>query len=178
MVALRVEEVKAVFSLTDVDGVAVRVVFEDQLFEVEESAFVGDLLADLHARAPGICGVGFRAVGALVVGHDILDLEALLENCAFERLHLFSLRAILSTMGKKKGLFPEEERKLTSCCTVILTFTLFECGSVQMKLASMILTLVSPLSRLRHSASSSLLSSAAETQWLGGCSHRSQPRQK
>lgn len=150
--------------------------FEDQLFEVEESAFVGDLLADLHARTPGVCGIGFRAVGTLVIGHNVLDLETLLENCAFERLHVLSSRGTLPTGEQKRLLL--RERKLTSCCTVILTLTLFECGSVQMKLASMILTFVSPLNRLKHNANSSLLSSAAETQWLGGCSHRSQPRQK
>lgn len=98
MVALCVEEVETVFGLADVDGVAVGVVFEDQLFEIEEGAFVRDLLADLHARTPGICGVRFRAVGALVVGYDVLNLEALLENCTFERLCILSLRA----MGERK----------------------------------------------------------------------------
>lgn len=93
MIALCVEEVETVFGLADVDGIAVGVVFKDQLLEVEEGAFVGDLLADLHTRTPGVCGVRFRAVGALVVGYDVLDLEALLENCAFERLHILSLRA-------------------------------------------------------------------------------------
>lgn len=99
MVALCIEEVKAVFGLADVDGIAVGIMFEDQLFEVEESAFVGDLLADLHARTPGVCGIGFRAVGTLVIGHNVLYLETLLENCAFERLHL------LSSWGGKKGSF-------------------------------------------------------------------------
>lgn len=47
---------------------------------------MGDFLADLDAGAPGVGGVGFCAVGALVVGYHVLDLEALLENCAFERL--------------------------------------------------------------------------------------------
>lgn len=93
MVALCIEEVKTIFSLADVDGVAVGVVFKDQLFEVEKGAFVGDLLADLHTRTPGVCSVRFRAVGALVVGYDVLDLEALLENCAFKRLHILNLRA-------------------------------------------------------------------------------------
>jgi len=39
---------------------------------------------------------------------------------------------------------------ITSFCTVILTFSLLEWGSVQMKPASIILTLFSPLTCLRH----------------------------
>lgn len=139
---------------------------------------MGDLLADLYTRAPGVCSIGFRAVRALVIGHNILNLETLLENCAFKRLYLLSSGELFPRGEEKAPLPSSRERKLTSCCTVILTLTRFECGSVQMKLASMILTFVSPLNRLKHNANSSLLSSAAETQWLGGCSHRSQPRQK
>jgi hypothetical protein len=66
---------------------------------------------------------------------------------------------------------------LTSC-TLIFNFMRFECGSVQMKLASTNRTFDSPRNLRKHSAINSLLSSAAETQCCGGCRYRSQPLQK
>lgn len=59
---------------------------------------------------------------------------------------------------------------------VIFTLMRRECGSVQIKLASVILTFESPRSLRRHNASSSLDSGAAVIQWAGGCSHLSQSR--
>ena len=57
---------------------------------------------------------------------------------------------------------------------VSLTLILRECGSVHMKLASMILTFDNRLSLRRHKARSSRDSGAAVTQWSGGCNHLSQ----
>jgi len=57
--ALEVEKVETVFDFTDVDGVFVSIVFENELFEVEEGSFVGDFLADLNTGAPS---VGYRNV--------------------------------------------------------------------------------------------------------------------
>jgi hypothetical protein len=54
---------------------------------------------------------------------------------------------------------------------VILTFIRLECGSVQIKLASMIRTFDKPLNFRRHRASSSRDSSAAVSQVFGGWSH-------
>ena len=61
-----------------------------------------------------------------------------------------------------------------SDCTVILTFIRLEWGSVQMKLASMILSLFSPRNLRRQRASSSRDSNCATTQVVGGDSHLSQ----
>ena len=55
--------------------------FEDELFEVEKCSFVGYFLADLHNRAPGICGEGFGAIGTLVVCDNIFHDECLLDDC-------------------------------------------------------------------------------------------------
>ena len=54
------------------------------MFEVEEGAFVGDFLADLHDGAPGVGCEGFGAVGTLVVGYYVFDFEGLLEDRALE----------------------------------------------------------------------------------------------
>ena len=41
-----------------------------------------DLLSDLDVGAPGVVGIGFLAVGTLVVVDDELDFEGLLQDCA------------------------------------------------------------------------------------------------
>lgn len=61
-----------------------------------------------------------------------------------------------------------------SCWIVIFTLIRLEWGSVQIKLASMILTFERPLNFRRHNANNSLDSGEAEIQCAGGCSHRSQ----
>lgn len=63
-----------------------------------------------------------------------------------------------------------------SCWTVILVLIRRECGSVQRKEASMILTLLRPRSLRRQRARSSRDSGAAVTHEDGGESHRSQSR--
>ena len=57
---------------------------------------------------------------------------------------------------------------------VIFTLIRLEWGSVQIKLASMILTFERPLNFRRHNASNSLDSGEAVIQCAGGCSHLSQ----
>src|ERR1700761_4233154 len=61
-----------------------------------------------------------------------------------------------------------------SCCAVILTFTLLECGSVHMKLASIMRTRFKPLSLRKHNASNSRDSGWATSHCEGGESHLSQ----
>lgn len=56
MVSLGVEEIQAIFGLFDINGVLVSGVFEYELLEIEEGAFVGDFLSDLHDRSPCVCG--------------------------------------------------------------------------------------------------------------------------
>lgn len=81
-------EVYAVVHLLNVDGVLVGAMLEDELLEVEESALVRDLLADLDDGAPGVVRVRLCAVGALVVVLDVLDLERLLHDGALGDLLL------------------------------------------------------------------------------------------
>lgn len=69
-------------------------------------------------------------------------------------------------------------RKRTSFWIVRETLSLFECGSVQMKWASVNRTLLSPFSLLRHMESSSDDSSCASVHVWGGERNRSQFRQK
>lgn len=85
-VAVCKEEIKAVFNFTNVDTFSVRIVLEDELFEVEESTLVGDLLPYLDAGAPGIGGIGFGAVRALGVDDYELDFESLDEVGVLEGL--------------------------------------------------------------------------------------------
>lgn len=56
------------------------VVFQDELFEVQEGAFVGDFLADLDQGFPSMFGVGFGAVGTLLICYNEFAFERLLEN--------------------------------------------------------------------------------------------------
>lgn len=57
VVSLAEEEVDARVDFFDVDGVFVGAVLEDELFEIEEGAFVWDFLADLDVGSPGVVGV-------------------------------------------------------------------------------------------------------------------------
>lgn len=67
---------------------------------------------------------------------------------------------------------------LASAWMVIFILIRFECGSVQMKLASMILDLFRPLNFRKHSASSSRDSGAAVIHCAGGECHLSQSLQQ
>ena len=65
----------------------VRVMLQDQLFQVEESPFVVNSLSDLHLRNPSMRRVGLFTVVALEVRHNEFNLERLLEKGA--RLDFF-----------------------------------------------------------------------------------------
>jgi hypothetical protein len=73
-------EIEAVFDLANVGGFFMGMVFEDELFEVEECAFMGNLLTDLDYGFPGVEGVCFCAVGTLLVGHDEFAFKRLLKD--------------------------------------------------------------------------------------------------
>ncbi len=75
-------EVDAVPLLLDVDGVPVRLVLEDQLFQQEKRALVRHLLPHLHGGTPHVGRVRLGAVAALLVGDDVNHLEALLHQDA------------------------------------------------------------------------------------------------
>jgi len=55
-------------------------VFQNKLFEVQESPFMRHFLSDLNEGFPGVFGCEFGAIGALTVLNEILDLEGLFKN--------------------------------------------------------------------------------------------------
>lgn len=105
VVAVGEEEVEAIFGFADVDSVFVGGVFEDELFEVEEGAFVGDFLADLNDGAPGVGCEGFGAVRALVGVDDVFDFKGLFDDGALEG---FLLNFDLDFDAPGVGLRPDE----------------------------------------------------------------------
>lgn len=78
MTFLAVEEVQAIAGFLDRNRVLLGVVFEDQLFEIEESTLVRNFLSNLDDSFPCIFGGEFGAIGALSVLDKIFDLEGLL----------------------------------------------------------------------------------------------------
>ena len=56
------------------------VIFEDELFEVEECSFVRDFLTDLNGCFPGIFGVSFSTIGTLLICYNVFDIECLLKD--------------------------------------------------------------------------------------------------
>lgn len=95
-----VEEVESVLDLGDRNGVLVRAVLEDELLQVEEGAFVVNLLPHLDHCSPGVFRRQPCALGALGTRNDVLDLEDLLENRRREDLARESSR-VSSCRGKE-----------------------------------------------------------------------------
>ena len=62
--------------------------FQDELFEVEESSFVRDLLAHLDNGSPCVRCETFCTIRALVVCNDVFDLESLLQDGPLKRFLL------------------------------------------------------------------------------------------
>ena len=79
-----VEEVEAVAHLLHRDRILLRAVLEDELLEEEERPFVWNLLSDLYQSFPGVLRGKLRAVGALAVLDEVLNLEYLFEDCRGE----------------------------------------------------------------------------------------------
>ena len=79
-----VEEVQTIPHLLDRDGVFLRAVLQDQLFQVQEGTLVRDLLSDLYKRFPCVLGREFSAVRTLPVLYKVLDLEDLFQDCRGE----------------------------------------------------------------------------------------------
>ncbi len=89
MRSLCVEKIETVLGFVDRDCVLVCVVLEDELFEVEESTLVLHLLTNLNHSTPCVLCRKTRAVWALTILNDKLDLEDLLENRRCEHLLLY-----------------------------------------------------------------------------------------
>lgn len=105
MVSLRVKEVQTVAALLDGDGVQVCVVAQNQLLQIQEGLLVGHLLSDLHTSSPGVGSEGFGTVGTLCGDHNVLDLEALLDDGL---AHSLALDGDLDSDTSGVGLGPDE----------------------------------------------------------------------
>jgi hypothetical protein len=77
------EEVQTILDFLDVDSILVCAMLEDELFEVEESSLMRDLLSNLNASSPCIRGVRLCAVWTLLVCNHVFHLECLLQYNAF-----------------------------------------------------------------------------------------------
>ena len=55
-------------------------VFQDELFEVEKSSFVRDLLAKLYDGSPGIGRETLCTIWTLVICNNVFNLKGLLED--------------------------------------------------------------------------------------------------
>jgi hypothetical protein len=82
-------------------------VLQDQLFEVQESALVVDLLTDLDNRVPGVLGLDFAAIWTLLASNDNLKNVGLLED---GRGKHFFLHRQLDLDALAVGLCPQEAR--------------------------------------------------------------------
>lgn len=80
-------------------------VFDDELFEEEESSLVRNLLTDLNTSSPGMGGVGLCTIGALSIGNDVFDFEGLLEDGVLEG---FGLNCDLDLDTFRMGFRPDE----------------------------------------------------------------------
>lgn len=153
MLLAREEKVETVLDFGDLERVLVHAVLEDELLEVQERPLVVDFLSDLDEGTPGVLGGQPRALLALSALDDVLDLEDLLQNRSREDLCVFRRGSAPVSHLERRGV-------RTSFWIVNLTRNRFECGSVQMKPASMSRTLERPLSFRRQIASSSRDSSS------------------
>jgi len=80
MALLTVKEVQAIPDFLHGDGIFLSTMFEDELLEEQEGAFVGDFLSDLNEGLPGILCSESRAVWTLRVLYEELDLKDLFED--------------------------------------------------------------------------------------------------
>jgi hypothetical protein len=172
MLSTRIEKVETVFTFADGHGISIRSMLQDELFEVEESALVVDLLSYLDDSSPCIFRCETGAVWTLSILDDELDLKHLLQYGRSKDLGNAWDQHGTTGNVYRNGVEP------TSFCTVSFTRNLLECGSVQTKPASTSLTSFNPFSFLRQMARSSLLSSSAINQAWGGDNHLEQFLQK
>ena len=64
--------------------------FQDELFEVEKSTFVRNLLAHLYDGSPCVGCKTLCTIRALMVRNDVFDFEGLLQDGPLERFLLNS----------------------------------------------------------------------------------------
>ena len=79
--------------------------FQDELFEVQESSFVRDLLAHLHDGPPCVGCKTLCTIWTLVVCNDVFNLEGLLEDGPLKR---FLLDSNFDFDSSRMGLRPNK----------------------------------------------------------------------
>lgn len=79
--------------------------FQDELFKVEESSFVRDLLAHLYDGSPCVGCKALCTIWTLMVRNDVFDLEGLLENSPLKR---FLLNSDFHFDSPRMGLRPDK----------------------------------------------------------------------
>lgn len=79
--------------------------FQNELFEVEESPFVGYLLTHLYDSSPCIGCKTLCTIWTLVVCHDVFNLEGLLEDGPLKR---FLLDGYLDFDSPRMGFRPNK----------------------------------------------------------------------
>lgn len=89
MRALCIVKVKSVLLLQHRDSLAVSIVLEDQLLQVQKGALVRHFLAHLHRRLPHVLRGKTRAVGALSILHYKFHLKDLLQDSRGEYFLLY-----------------------------------------------------------------------------------------
>lgn len=88
MLLCRVEEIESILDFLDGNRVLVGVVLEDELFEIQESTLVVDLLSNLHECSPSVLRRQSSTFRTLRSGDGVFNLEDLLQNCRGEDLFL------------------------------------------------------------------------------------------
>lgn len=79
--------------------------FQDELFEVEESSFVRDFLAHLYDGSPCVGCKAFCTIWTLVVCDDVFNLEGLLEDGPLKR---FLLNSDFHLDSPRMGFCPDK----------------------------------------------------------------------
>jgi len=80
------EEIQSILDFSDRNTIPIGVVFENELFDVEESTFVVDFLSDLNERSPGVLRSESGTFGTLSSLNNVFDFEDLLKNRRSEDL--------------------------------------------------------------------------------------------
>lgn len=150
-------------ALLDIDRLLLRVVLDDKLLQVQESTLVVYLLSQLHDGLPCVSCVGALAVLALLVADNELDHKLLLQLRVVQDLCTATM-VVRTHPRRGQDMLSADTHAHTSFCTVMVTFSRLECGSVHRNSAFTRRTLCKPLTFFMQTANSCGDSGAATTQ--------------